>query len=189
MARLVIGLFVAFGLLLEPTSSMKLEGFKTDQSDDTYAIEGSIMSAKENKQEQDRKGRLFWGVSELVSICHISSAKCEWLWLWSCSQTTTGGECSLKPDVDSVYRVYMLIILTPIYVICTLFFVFGSWDHEFIRRHVEFRVIQIQNYVGLTLFCFADHNHGHIDGEFNNRLLRHCQQPYDCLLQKKEKGH
>ena len=55
--------------------------------------------------------------------------------------------------------------------------------------NLEFN-IQIQNYVGLTpLFCFADHNHGHIDGEFNNRLLRHCQQPYDCLLQKKEKGH
>ena len=76
MARLVIGLFVAFGLLLEPTSSMKLEGFKTDQSYDTYAIEGSIMSAKENKQEQDRKGRLFWGVSELFSI-YLSHLECE----------------------------------------------------------------------------------------------------------------
>ena len=63
MKHVVLGLALAIVAhhSIKPVKAMTIEAGEEEDSD--YAIRGSIMTDKDEKEESNRKARLFWGVS------------------------------------------------------------------------------------------------------------------------------
>ena len=69
MKHVVLGLALAIVAHYsnKPVKAMTIESGQEEESSE-YAIRGSIMTAKDQKEERDRKARLFWGVSYFVVV-------------------------------------------------------------------------------------------------------------------------
>ena len=67
MKHVVLGLALAIVAhhSNRPVKAMTIEAGQEEDSD--YAIRGSIMTDKDEKEESNRKARLFWGVSQVYN--------------------------------------------------------------------------------------------------------------------------